>query len=112
MTFRLYKFICKYLMKSSSREMIFGPLFSVLLWNLICRANNAVEVCETHLEWFDDSLGIYFAHMKNDVKGTRPGDARHIYANPYNPRNILVMIFFQNITSSAICRDETVRSLF
>eukprot|EP00834_Sanchytrium_tribonematis_P007834 NODE_780_length_3936_cov_0.468335.p7 type:complete len:102 gc:universal NODE_780_length_3936_cov_0.468335:2113-1808(-) len=37
------------------------------------------------MEWHEDSLGIFFAHMKNDQCGEKPRDARHIYANPLMP---------------------------
>ena len=38
-----------------------------------------------HLEWQNDSLRVYFSHMKNDQTGERHQDPRHIYANPLNP---------------------------
>jgi hypothetical protein len=37
------------------------------------------------MEWTEDSMAIYFAHMKNDQFGDRPKDPRHIYANPVMP---------------------------
>ncbi|ETI32697.1 hypothetical protein F443_20546 [Phytophthora nicotianae P1569] len=37
------------------------------------------------MEWGEDALRVFFAHMKNDQRGTRPRDPRHIYANPLMP---------------------------
>ena len=36
------------------------------------------------MEWVQDSLGIYFAQMKNDQAGERPKDPRHVFGNPFN----------------------------
>ncbi len=36
--------------------------------------------------WRNDTLGIYFAHMKNDKYGEQSRDPRHIYANPLMPQ--------------------------
>jgi len=49
------------------------------------RVGNAVQICKNHLEWRDDALLIYFAHEKTDQTQSKPGDPRHIYANPYQP---------------------------
>ncbi|KAG7365194.1 hypothetical protein IV203_038397 [Nitzschia inconspicua] len=43
------------------------------------------SICWSHLEWRNDALGIYFAHMQNDQLEERPRDPRHIYANPILP---------------------------
>ena len=40
---------------------------------------------KSHLEWSEDSLCIYFAHEKTDHTESKPGNPRHIYANPYRP---------------------------
>ncbi|KAJ8535221.1 hypothetical protein ON010_g13518 [Phytophthora cinnamomi] len=37
------------------------------------------------MSWDGDALAILFGHMKNDQDGTRPRDARHVYANPFIP---------------------------
>ena len=49
------------------------------------RAGNWFSVCYDHMEWTEDALAIYFAHMKNDQCGERPRDPRHVYANPLMP---------------------------
>ncbi|OWY98832.1 hypothetical protein PHMEG_00030295, partial [Phytophthora megakarya] len=49
------------------------------------RAANTVSSCYQHLEWREDALCVYFAHMKNDQRGVRPRDPRHVYANPIVP---------------------------
>ena len=52
---------------------------------MMCRAGNGVNICFNHMEWRNDALCIYFAHMKNDQSGDRPRDPRHVYANPIIP---------------------------
>ncbi|EGZ18443.1 hypothetical protein PHYSODRAFT_503454 [Phytophthora sojae] len=37
------------------------------------------------MSWDGDALAILFGHMKNDQDGSRPRDARHVYANPFVP---------------------------
>ncbi|ETP27677.1 hypothetical protein F442_23046, partial [Phytophthora nicotianae P10297] len=51
----------------------------------MARAANTVSLCYSHMEWGEDALRVFFAHMKNDQRGTRPRDPRHIYANPLMP---------------------------
>eukprot|EP00834_Sanchytrium_tribonematis_P003532 NODE_139_length_16235_cov_0.569038.p3 type:complete len:603 gc:universal NODE_139_length_16235_cov_0.569038:14135-15943(+) len=85
MDFPLLKFICESLLKSKEKENVFGRCFILICWNLMCRAGNVVSICLEHLEWRNDSLCIYFAHMKNDQTGNRKRDPRHIYANPVSP---------------------------
>ena len=85
MDFGLYKYLGDIHLSNSSKKSIFSHLFLVLCWNLMCRAGNCASVCHSHMEWKDDSLCVYFAHMKNDQNGERPRDPRHIYANPLCP---------------------------
>jgi hypothetical protein len=85
MQFSLYQVLGKELLKHHTNDFVFGHTFMVLCWNLMCRAGNVVSVCYSHLEWREDALCIYFAHMKNDQLGDRPRDPRHIYANPVLP---------------------------
>lgn len=85
LSFSLYKFLGECLLKSRKANTVFAHTFMILCWNLMCRAGNCVSICFNHMEWRDDALGIYFAHMKNDQTGERPKDPRHIYANPINP---------------------------
>ncbi|KAG7357915.1 hypothetical protein IV203_014531 [Nitzschia inconspicua] len=83
--FALYKSLCLLLMKSAKPDYVFTHCFMTYCWNLMCRAGNMTSICWSHLEWRNDALGIYFAHMKNDQLGQRPRDPRHIYANPIIP---------------------------
>lgn len=50
------------------------------------------EIFYEHIEWFEDSLRIYFIQMKNDQLGERPRDPRHLYVNPVNPEISTVLI--------------------
>ncbi|OWY93367.1 hypothetical protein PHMEG_00037265 [Phytophthora megakarya] len=85
MPFDLYKQVAFAMLKSTSRDMIFARTFMILSWNLMSRAANTVSICYGHLEWREDALCVYFAHMKNDQRGARPRDPRHVYANPVFP---------------------------
>ena len=47
----------------------FKQTFLTLTWNLMCRTTNTCTVYLHHLEWVNDSLGVYFAHTKTDQCG-------------------------------------------
>jgi len=83
--FSLYRKISEIMLRSDKKEHIFGRCVLVISWNLMCRVSNSINICFSHLEWIEDALGIYFAHMKNDQMGERPRDARRIYANSDKP---------------------------
>ena len=85
LSFGLYRFLAKSFLEQSSKEYIFGHCFMIMCWNLMCRSANAFTIKYDHLEWNEDSLCVYFAHMKNDPTGERPRDPRHVYANPLMP---------------------------
>ena len=50
-------------------ESIFARTFMIMTWNLVCRATNTCSIHLHHIEWVDDSLCVYFAHMKKDQGG-------------------------------------------
>lgn len=85
MEFSLLCFLAERLLQSGHTDDIFAHCYLLLSWNLMCRSANTKSICFSHLQWFNDSLGIFFAHMKNDQAGERPMDARHVYANPLKP---------------------------
>ncbi|POM74887.1 Hypothetical protein PHPALM_8081, partial [Phytophthora palmivora] len=85
MPISLLKQVAMAMLQSSSRDMVFARTFMIMSWNLMARAANTVSICYKHLEWREDALCVYFAHMKNDQRGTRPRDPRHVYANPMAP---------------------------
>ena len=66
-------------------DSIWARDFFILIWNLMCRAPNTCSLHLHHLEWREDSVGIYFAHMKNDQCGEKKRDPRHIYGNSIDP---------------------------
>ena len=84
-SFSLYCRINEYMLAEDTMESIFARAFLNMTWNLCCRATNTCSIHLHHIEWADDSLCVYFAHMKNDQVGDRKRDPRHIYANPNNP---------------------------
>lgn len=85
MPFGFYQSLCGTLLEYSSKDMLFARTFLIICWNLMCRSYNAFHIRHGHIEWVEDSMCIYFAHMKNDQQGERPRDPRHIYANPLQP---------------------------
>jgi len=62
------------------------------------------------MKWTNDSLGIYFAHMKNDQFGERPRDPRHIYANPLIPEICPILSLGLYLLTNPI--DSNVPQLF
>jgi hypothetical protein len=85
MSFSLYAYLCRKLLTIGDESAIFAHTYMTMSWNLMCRAGNTASICFSHLQWQDDALCVYFAHMKNDQLGTRPKDPRHLYANPETP---------------------------
>lgn len=108
--FTFYQAIALELMKSMHRQYLFAHCFLVFCWNLMCRATNLTSVCFSHMEWKDDALGVYFAHMKNDQFGERPRDPRHIYANPLIPQICPILALGMYWLSVPIKEDQ--RALF
>jgi hypothetical protein len=37
-----------------------------------------------HLQWQDDSLIVYFAHLNNDQQGKLTAFRQHLFCNPFN----------------------------
>ncbi|POM68001.1 Hypothetical protein PHPALM_15891 [Phytophthora palmivora] len=83
--FSLYQLLCKEMRKQTKKKFVFAHAFLVISWNLMCRPGNSVSIRYEHLEWDEDALAIWFAHMKNDQEGERQRDPRHVYANPKEP---------------------------
>ena len=106
LSFENYCDLAKALMKSKDSSAVFSHAVLTTMWNLMSRVGNAVSICKNHMEWRDDALLIYFAHEKTDQTQSRPGDPRHIYANPYQPAicpilSLGVFFLITDITSRA-----------
>jgi len=54
--FETYRWLSK---KFLLQGEAFGHLFTLLSWNLMCRASNTVNIHGTHIEWIEDSLAIW-----------------------------------------------------
>ena len=83
--YKLYRRMNEYMLMQCIKESVFARAFFCITWNLICHSKNTTTILLHHLEWSDDCLNIYFAHMKNDQLGDRKRDPRHLYANPIDP---------------------------
>ncbi|OWZ08080.1 hypothetical protein PHMEG_00019434, partial [Phytophthora megakarya] len=62
--FDLYTFLCSSMLTDTSLDMVFSRTDMVVAWNLMCRSAKAFGIMMEHMEWRDDSLCIYFSHMK------------------------------------------------
>ena len=85
LSYDMYRQLNEWMLEEGTMESIFGRAFLCLTWNLMCRSANTISIHMHHMEWHNDSLAIFFAHMKNDQIGERKRDPRHIYANPIDP---------------------------
>ena len=85
LSYEMYRQINQWMLEECTSESIFGQTFLVLTWNLMCRSANTISIHLHHMEWHNDSLAIYFAHMKNDQGGEQKRDPRHTFANPIDP---------------------------
>ena len=56
------------------------------------------------MQWIQDALQIFFAHIKNDQTVDQPRDPRHVYSNPYNPYidPIVTLISYLIVTTSHV----------
>jgi hypothetical protein len=78
----LYRSVCKWLLDWGNLEGIFGALFIVLTWNLVCRGNNTAQIRLSHLKWnVFDALTVNFKHTKTDQHGDAKRKRRHIFSN-------------------------------
>ena len=52
-------------------EYLFALVFLILVWNLIARSNNNVNLAIGDLEWSDDCLIAFFEKVKDRPRGCR-----------------------------------------
>jgi hypothetical protein len=87
MSVELYQSICKWFLHWSNMQGVFGFCFTVLSWNLACRASNTADICLNEISWATtfDAYEVFFAHTKTDQTGEESKYPRHLYANPLQP---------------------------
>ena len=87
LSFAGYNLLCRNFLKNNGtyNEFIFAHCFLTLEWNLMCRADNLVNLNLAHIGWEDDSLVSCIAKAKHDQEGEGAKTPWHIYANPSNP---------------------------
>jgi hypothetical protein len=83
LAFSLYQWLARRLLTGSVDP--FGHCFQVLMWNMMCRANNVAKLCFSHLRWHEDALQIAIPKTKADQTGERNVEPKHVYANPGLP---------------------------
>lgn len=64
MNFEVYKYLCKSLERSESKEDVFCHLFLVLERNLMARSDNYLQISITHVQWRNDSLVSFLENRK------------------------------------------------
>ena len=87
LTFAGYYLLCRTFLQHNgcNDEFTFAHCFLTLEWNLMCRADNLVNLNLAHIGWEDDSLLSCIAKAKHDQEGEGAKTPWHIYANPCNP---------------------------
>ena len=87
LSFAGYNLLCRTFLRNNGTndEFIFAHCFLTLEWNLMCRADNMVNLNLAHIGWEDDSLLSCIAKAKHDQEGEGAKTPWHIYANPSNP---------------------------
>ena len=87
MSVELYCRVCRWFVDWGTLDGIFAHTFTILSWNLACRANNTAKIHLKDIEWAStfDAYEIFFAHTKTDQSGEEAKYSRHVYANPIEP---------------------------
>ena len=68
-SFSLYRLLCKRMMRDEIKEAVFAHAFLTLIWNLVYKSKNIVNIHHNHLSWVNNCLWIKFAHAKTDIEG-------------------------------------------
>jgi hypothetical protein len=98
MPFKAYKYLANILMKSSDPEHIALNLFLLLDWNLISRANHAVNVNLELIGMFENCIALQIGKTKGNQEGTKHLDHPwHIYSVPSNPAICPVLAFSRHL---------------
>ncbi len=110
MSFGLYCRLNEYMLRNNTLESVFACAFLTTTWNLICRVTNTCTIHLHHMDWQNDYLSIFFAHMKNYQVGERKRDPRHIYSNPINPTvsPILSLAIYFSVINITGTKDSTL----
>ena len=95
------------MLAADSMESTFARAFMNMTLNLVCRATNTCSIHLYHIEWVDDSLCVYFAHMKSDQVGERKHDPRRLCTDPLNPVvcPVLSLVVYLSIFSISGTKD-------
>ena len=98
MSVELYRRVCRWFVDWGTLDGIFAHTFTILSWNLACRANNTAKIRLKDVEWAStfDAYEIFFAHTKMDQTGKEAKYSRHVYANPTEPTvcPVLTLAFY------------------
>jgi hypothetical protein len=69
LSFGLYHQLSEYMLQDTRLEKVFAHAFLTATWNLICCVTNTCTIHLHYMDWKNDCLCIYVAHMKNDQGG-------------------------------------------
>ena len=98
MSYLLYHCINEYMLRDNTLESVSARAFLTMTWNLIYHATNTCTIHLHHMDWQNNRLCIFFAHMKNDQIDNRKRDLRHMYSNPINPTVCPILSLAINFT--------------
>ena len=61
--FGLYKWLCTHFWLKGNH---FAVAYTSLSWNLMARTKSIEDIKHVHIDWYGDSMRVYFAKQKND----------------------------------------------
>ena len=94
MPFAAYVKLASILACSQDTEHVVAHLFLLLDWNMVSRAENAVNSHMDLFGIFDDALLVYLGPSKGDQEGTKHSDHPwNLYTVPENPAICPVLAF-------------------
>ncbi len=84
MDVRLYEALADATIRSASQADIAFHAFLLMDWSLMSRSANVSSLHLRHLDIFQDCLRVFIPVSKTDQEGDNR-NARHVFANPFNP---------------------------
>jgi hypothetical protein len=81
----------------TGKEAFFFCSYLGNTWNFMCCSNNSTErIYHKHFVWHQDSVGVPFAHEKNNQSGDqRKMKPRNLYPNPFDPMIDTILATFE-----------------
>ena len=71
--------------KDKDTNAVFVHCFLTMIWNLMCRSRNTVNIMMEHISFNGDSMTVQFAYTKTDMSGAQFWHKWHCFANSGRP---------------------------